>query len=359
MKKIFCSMIVTIACLSSCSDFDKTNEFVLSDTSQKSVETFSALNDSLMSLPHQGNYVMTRWGWGNFKRGIALAGADFAGACGGVVAAKGAAAAFGLATGGTGALITLGVAGLLCGASASILAESDLPQAVSANDVATECAVLYQTTSFVFEETSTSTSINYIELEFPAEYEYLNVLGGMHNYFVEQVKSTSATPSVNSLDIPVSPVDPGDPDTPEGPVGPNDPIPGATTVAVSQGTMEMVSAEEYEQCKESIRLNETYTESANQILVDVVNSCDENGFDSNKFWESCSVDISANEEVVQRYYSDILSEYVESMEDVIMVANEYIRTIDSMTTITADEKENLFLMIAVSVNSIYYWSNHL
>ena len=47
-------MIVTIACLSSCSDFDKTNEFVLSDTSQKSVETFSALNDSLMSLPHQG-----------------------------------------------------------------------------------------------------------------------------------------------------------------------------------------------------------------------------------------------------------------------------------------------------------------
>ncbi|WP_288731290.1 hypothetical protein [uncultured Phocaeicola sp.] len=181
----------------------------------------------------------------------------------------------------------------------------------------------------------------------------------MHNYFVEQVKSTSATPSVNSLDIPVSPVDPGDPDTPEGPVGPNDPIPGATTVAVSQGTMEMVSAEEYEQCKESIRLNETYTESANQILVDVVNSCDENGFDSNKFWESCSVDISANEEVVQRYYSDILSEYVESMEDVIMVANEYIRTIDSMTTITADEKENLFLMIAVSVNSIYYWSNHL
>lgn len=68
-------MIVTIACLSSCSDFDKTNEFVLSDTSQKSVETFSALNDSLMSLPHQGNYVMTRWGWGNFKRGIALAGA--------------------------------------------------------------------------------------------------------------------------------------------------------------------------------------------------------------------------------------------------------------------------------------------
>lgn len=151
----------------------------------------------------------------------------------GVVAAKGAAAAFGLATGGTGALITLGVAGLLCGASASILAESDLPQAVSANDVATECAVLYQTTSSVFEETSTSTSINYIELEFPAEYEYLNVLGGMHNYFVEQVKSTSATPSVNSLDIPVSPVDPGDPDTPEGPVGPNDPIPGATTVAVS------------------------------------------------------------------------------------------------------------------------------
>ena len=62
MKKFFCSMIVTIACLSSCSDFDKTNEFVLSDTSQKSVETFSALNDSLMSLPHQGNYVMTRWG---------------------------------------------------------------------------------------------------------------------------------------------------------------------------------------------------------------------------------------------------------------------------------------------------------
>lgn len=30
-----------------------------------------------------------------------------------------------------------------------------------------------------------------------------------------------------------------------------------------------------------------------------------------------------------------------------------------MTTITANEKENLFLMIAVSVNSIYYWSNHL
>ena len=30
-----------------------------------------------------------------------------------------------------------------------------------------------------------------------------------------------------------------------------------------------------------------------------------------------------------------------------------------MTTITADKKENLFLMIAVSVNSIYYWSNHL
>lgn len=30
-----------------------------------------------------------------------------------------------------------------------------------------------------------------------------------------------------------------------------------------------------------------------------------------------------------------------------------------MITITADEKENLFLMIAVSVNSIYYWSNHL
>lgn len=30
-----------------------------------------------------------------------------------------------------------------------------------------------------------------------------------------------------------------------------------------------------------------------------------------------------------------------------------------MTTITADEKENLFLMIAVSINSIYYWSNHL
>lgn len=30
-----------------------------------------------------------------------------------------------------------------------------------------------------------------------------------------------------------------------------------------------------------------------------------------------------------------------------------------MTTITANEKENLFLMSAVSVNSIYYWSNHL
>lgn len=356
MKKLlFLLLCVVFASCSEMTDFVNSREVKKKELSL----VFEGLNDSLMLVPHRGNFVSTRGFWDQFKRAVALAGADFAGACGGIYATKEAALALGGATGGTGAVVVMGVAGVLCGASASILAADDLNSRISID----ENCDLTATTTQVYTASTKDVTVDYVQLDFPPEYDYVNVLGGMHNVIVQEVCKVAQTDVAivaNNTDPSVEP--PTDPGT-GGEGGPTITDGTETGVATASTTLAtsipIMGDGQYQQMETLVLESSDYVNISDNLLNNISNACFNGTFNVNSFLNNNSGLSAQTESIVTEYYSQLLNEYTESMEDVIAVANAYISKIASMSSLTKDEKENLYLMIAVSVNSINYWRINL
>lgn len=309
---------------------------------------FEELNNSLKQIPNKRN-VTTRGFFNNFKRAITLAGADFAGACGGIVATKEAAAALGGATGGTGAVFVMSVAGVLCGASASILAEAELNQKISIYDN----QALATVTTDVYTAATKEIPVDYIQLNFPPNYDYMNILGGMHNVVVRDVYNSMPQAVILSDGTGV------EPPTEPGPDGGSGPTTGGTNVSMTTTlatAIPIVSDIEYQQFESTVLESPNYANVSEALLNNISDACDNGAFSVNSFFNNSTIS-AETERIVTNYYAQLLNEYTESMEDVISVANAYIAQITTLSTITQEEKENLYLMIAISVNSVNFWMN--
>lgn len=358
MKKALV-LLVSACILNACTE-DEFYTNKKATNSEQSFYEFAAFNDSLKNTPHRAENIYTRGWWDNLKRAIAVAGADFAGACAGVTATADAAAALTGATLGAAApeaAVVMAIGGVLCGASASIIADSELPKRASIYDAPSTVAFAETATTEVYLNITATAPINYIKLDFPQEYNYMNLIGGMHNSLIEKVDDNTPHTIVpcrllQDTETSTFPTDGSTPAVPTAPYESKIPMEtGTLTESVSY-----TSEERYKSLEAGILQSCTYSKASNELLTNIENACTNEGFDNEKFFASLNTLPIKNEKIIHDYYAQILNSYAQSMEDILFIANEYIKKIDLSINLDKKEKESLFLMIAVSVNSIYYWN---
>lgn len=344
MKRNILFFVLIIVCLCACNDTENLEKQNNSQELNRTSQMFKAFNDSLLSMPH---HVSTR-GW-SFTKILAVAGADFTGALAGVYGTKEIAIGAGLASGGTGAAVVMLIGGTLCSASASILASETVnSQQIIGNEV---CA---STVANAYQEIKEA-NIDYVKLEFPERFDYINIIGGMHNTILDYTNnnSTTAQPMTRNA-IPTTPPSDDPNPTPEGPTTPTIPI------SLCQGTLQnqitSINSAEYQNQEKQILESNDFSQTCNNIIKATKASCVEGTYNSEIFFQKMNIQSTNNEKLIFDYYNELFNSYPNNINDVIYIANEYIKRIETLDELTDSERENLYLTISISVNSAYYWS---
>ncbi|WP_029904245.1 hypothetical protein [Prevotella sp. 10(H)] len=278
--------------------------------------------------------------WRKFKNGVIVASADAVGAATAVVITKEAAAIIGVATGGTGAVVVLSVAGVLCGAGASFAAHDALPDSQVTEPVTMEAIYTH------FDNLDKPKTDVKIVLNFPDRYKFLNSLGTMHN---EIMKKEITFPNVDLPPVALR-SDPEESDPPGG----NDDECGGDTYSGN----EAFATVEYMEYERLLLQSETLANDFVALKNFVSQSCENGIFNRQQFIERMD-NFTVNEKDVFQLYYDVLMETAENIDDVISIANRYIDVIENSTDISEPEKEKIFINIAISVNSIDFWSKGL
>lgn len=351
MKKNILCLALIIVCFCACNDLEKFDKPNNSQEVNKTILLFSAFNDSLLSLPNHYTAPLSTRGWGNFfKKALAIAGADITGAWGGAVMSKELAIGAGMASGGTGAVVVISIGSTLCAASASILAEKTM-SCSSSSYPCLEAATVVD----AYQEIKRN-DIDYVKLDFPEEFNYINIIGGMHNSLLDYVNGTIVTTQPitrNTVPTPSLPDGP-DPD----PVEPTTPTIGP--ISLQQGTLQeqisCINSTEYQNNETQFLKSDEFSQMCNNIINGTYASCVDGIFNGNTFFQNINIPASENEQAIFNFYNELYNSYPNDINDVIFIANEYIKKIESCHNITKTEKENLYLAISVSVNSAYYWS---
>lgn len=352
MKKLL-FLCLTISLLG-CSISDESN-FAKSDNSElaKTIQDFQTFNDSILGCPHSNtNYVSTRSFWKSFKKALEVCGADIIGAGEGIAATSKIASAIGAATGGTAGVAVCAVGGIICGAGSSLLAYET---------ISNQTCVASYTTNEIMDTYSQikDCPITYIKLDFPERFNYINVMGGLHNTILI---NTLGYPTDSIIDIPL---DSFPNIKPAIYVASEDYTP-VTNPAVQleneailveeslQTTLDNYSIN-YEQTECAVLKNDHFTQSCDTIIEDICTAYAYNTFENNTLITKTKY-LTENEKIIYNLYSDLYYSYPENINEVITIANGYIKRIESLTNFTEKEKEKLFIMISVSVNSAYYWN---
>ena len=325
MKKIilFLAFIAMYAVLNSCSS-NNDEEIVGSVASveangYRTLDALKFYNETLLNSCQQ-----TR-GWG--KR-LFVASADIKGALKGVDFGKGLAGAVGAATGGTGGAVIVVGSGLIVGAAYSYLAYKG----------ATTCSYPAQIPDFlnytrklvngrlVVEEKSDSTiartdeaildpkNETYNNIELPQEFDYLRTLGADHNAILLAANVDGEIPT--------------------------------------EGTVAGVNLDRVEIAKEEQVMFEQAINS--QMFTDYFyTAIDELTEEKELETLACSDKVR---QALQRYL-DLFQTYPENVDDLVEIANGYIKIIEENNEFTKDEKELIYAAIMVSVYSPQLWDN--
>lgn len=270
-------------------------------------------NDSLKNTPHQTDNIRTRGWWDSLKRAIAVAGADFAGACAGVTATAEAAAALTGASLGTAApeaVVVMAIGGVLCGASASIIADSELPQRAFAYDTQSKVAFAETATTEAYLNMPTTAPINFIKLDFPQEYNYMNIIGGMHNLLIKQVDENTpyaASPCGMQQSTGVTTATPND-STSAVPTPPNDSN-IQMEISTLTNAISCTTEDSYQNLEANILNSNMYSKASNDLLTNIENACTNEVFDNETFFASLSTLDLKNEKIIHDYYTQILNSY--------------------------------------------------
>lgn len=354
MNRIFIVILSLLFLATSCdksehvNDVSKTSELsTYKEDVNKTILIFKGLNDSILNLPNYStNRIYTR-GWGNFfNKVIAIAGADLVGAAGGMAAVKEIAIAAGMATEGTGAAVVLAVGGAIGAASASELANKTMESSVSINDFTASTAInAYQEIKEI--------PIDYVKLNFPERFDYMNVMGGIHNAIIDKVNE-SEDGTIPMLPALTRSLDEANPPTD---------LPGGTIASLpdflQQGSLQNISctsSAEFQTNEVSLLNSTAFSQVCTNLINETNDACSVGVCDIDALLKNISVSLADNEKTIIDFYTKLYYSYPESINDVIFIANEYIKKIEAMDNLTESEKATLYLSISISANSAYYWS---
>ncbi|MBR8724681.1 hypothetical protein IX296_000972 [Bacteroides pyogenes] len=297
-------------------------------------QMFQTFNDSLLNAPHSStDYVSTRGFWDSFKKALIVTGADIAGAGAGISATKEIAGLIGIATGGTGGVVACAVGGIICGAGASFAAFDAVANKASISNFSS--SILMNAYAQIKEE-----KITYIKLDFPEKFKYINIMGGLHNSILEYTNETPAI--ITRCSTTTNPAIQLDNES--------------LLVHESLQTTTNVVSNDYQKMESAVLKNEHFSQLCDNVMNEVSTSYVNNTFESSTLFEDTNTLLTENEKIIYDLYTEIYNTYPSNINEVIFIANSYIKRIERLENLTDTEKEKLYMMISVSVNSAYFWN---
>lgn len=297
-------------------------------------QMFQTFNDSLLNAPHSStDYVSTRGFWDSFKKALIVTGADIAGAGAGISATKEIAGLIGIATGGTGGVVACAVGGIICGAGASFAAFDAVANKASISNFSS--SILMNAYAQIKEE-----KITYIKLDFPEKFKYINIMGGLHNSILEYTNETPAI--ITRCSTTTNPAIQLDNES--------------LLVHESLQTTTNVVSNDYQKMESAVLKNEHFSQLCDNVMNEVSTSYVNNTFESSTLFEDTNTLLTENEKIIYDLYTEIYNTYPSNINEVIFIANSYIKRIERLENLTDTEKEKLYMMISVSVNSVYFWN---
>ncbi|GAE19892.1 hypothetical protein [Bacteroides pyogenes] len=331
-KKMLLLLLITVCC--AC---DNSKHSILDNVQlevNSTAQMFQTFNDSLLNAPHSStDYVSTRGFWDSFKKALIVTGADIAGAGAGISATKEIAGLIGIATGGTGGVVACAVGGIICGAGASFAAFDAVANKASISNFSS--SILMNAYAQIKEE-----KITYIKLDFPEKFKYINIMGGLHNSILEYTNETPAI--ITRCSTTTNPAIQLDNES--------------LLVHESLQTTTNVVSNDYQKMESAVLKNEHFSQLCDNVMNEVSTSYVNNTFESSTLFEDTNTLLTENEKIIYDLYTEIYNTYPSNINEVIFIANSYIKRIERLENLTDTEKEKLYMMISVSVNSAYFWN---
>lgn len=331
-KKMLLLLLITVCC--AC---DNSKHSILDNVQlevNSTAQMFQTFNDSLLNAPHSStDYVSTRGFWDSFKKALIVTGADIAGAGAGISATKEIAGLIGIATGGTGGVVACAVGGIICGAGASLAAFDAVANKASISNFSS--SILMNAYAQIKEE-----KITYIKLDFPEKFKYINIMGGLHNSILEYTNETPAI--ITRCSTTTNPAIQLDNES--------------LLVHESLQTTTNVVSNDYQKMESAVLKNEHFSQLCDNVMNEVSTSYVNNTFESSTLFEDTNTLLTENEKIIYDLYTEIYNTYPSNINEVIFIANSYIKRIERLENLTDTEKEKLYMMISVSVNSAYFWN---
>lgn len=331
-KKMLLLLLITVCC--AC---DNSKHSILDNVQlevNSTAQMFQTFNDSLLNAPHSStDYVSTRGFWDSFKKALIVTGADIAGAGAGISATKEIAGLIGIATGGTGGVVACAVGGIICGAGASFAAFDAVANKASISNFSS--SILMNAYAQIKEE-----KITYIKLDFPEKFKYINIMGGLHNSILEYTNETPAI--ITGCSTTTNPAIQLDNES--------------LLVHESLQTTTNVVSNDYQKMESAVLKNEHFSQLCDNVMNEVSTSYVNNTFESSTLFEDTNTLLTENEKIIYDLYTEIYNTYPSNINEVIFIANSYIKRIERLENLTDTEKEKLYMMISVSVNSAYFWN---
>lgn len=311
----------------------------------KTLIELSSFNEKLLNDKCTDPMMLKSKWWWRFKNALIVSSADFAGFGAGVASVQAIAGGAAVAIGGTGYVVVCGVGGAIVGAGASMMAYDALPSCSYAIAPEDEYAKFETLTDVDYialynanvENTPVELSVdnyeyNYIidRLNIPTQYAYLKRVGEDHNRIVKLsydkglagTKSASGSHSAEENEV----------------------ICTVPPISLEESLLidEMVCDDEFKAIQKNI--------------VESVNiSCELGTFDIDVFFDAYPVQSKRLEKVLKLYLS-LYVEFPDDLDDIVEIANGYIRIIEENNEFTNSEKESIYSAIIVSLYSPQIWN---
>lgn len=182
--------------------------------------------------------------------------------------------------------------------------------------------------------------ITYIKLDFPEKFKYINIMGGLHNSILEYTNETPAI--ITRCSTTTNPAIQLDNES--------------LLVHESLQTTTNVVSNDYQKMESAVLKNEHFSQLCDNVMNEVSTSYVNNTFESSTLFEDTNTLLTENEKIIYDLYTEIYNTYPSNINEVIFIANSYIKRIERLENLTDTEKEKLYMMISVSVNSAYFWN---
>ncbi len=327
--------------VSACSDSNSNNEIDnTSLTANNTLAELSSFNQTLLDKKNQSMAMRSDW-WRSFKRGLVVSSADIMGVGAGVSTIQGVASVAGLATGGSGYVVTCAVAGAICGAGGSIAAydalsnatfvdQSDGNEKVSFASLTDDEYIDFYTSN-TLGKTPDNYEYNYIlsKIKIPTEFESLKRVGEDHNNIIKlsfQLANSKMRSDYLSL----------------------------RSGIINDVTIPEVSPEVLETITEIV-YNKEFKTGKKNITSSIEESATSNQIDPNIFFKKYPLQSKRVEDALKMYLS-LYIEFPENLDDIVIIINNYIDIIEKNNEFTSNEKTIIYSALIVSLYSPQLWN---